>query len=253
MRTAFLVILAAALGGCGVELLATTAIQSELQAQNVQAINRQVSHAADSSARINIQQAIDTFHAENGRLPASLDELVPRYLINGVPVKPDGSSYGYDAATGKVLDSPAPSVVVPRGPTANDSQKQRQIQNAINQYGMNVGYYPPSLSALVPAYLQSVPKTDSGEDFYYNCADGTLAHPAQRNSLTAAPNRPAGVGVGGAGPMGEVMTGIGMQNQLNSMSNAGASSAGTRMRGSVGGTAGTHNQQQEQVMNNLGL
>jgi hypothetical protein len=140
----------------------------------------------------------------------------------------------------------------------------RQIQNAINQYGMAVGYYPPTLSALVPTYLQSVPKTDGGEDFYYNCSDGTLKHPAARNGLMttagaparpAAPaaNRPAGTAVGGAGPMGEVMTGVGMQNQLNSMSNAGASSAGTRMRESVGGTAGTHNQQQEQAMDNLGL
>ncbi len=253
MKIALLMPLVVLMAGCGVELLTTTAIQGELQAEQLKAMKGQVSHAADASAKINIQRAIDTYLAEKGSYPQSLSDLVPGYLPS-LPSKPDGTPYGYDATTGKVLDS---ATLAAAGPTSADQQKLQQIRNAINQYGMAVGYYPPTLSALVPTYLPAVPKTDSGEDFYYRCEDGTLMHPAQLRQPQqqfARPPMPAnsGVGAGGAGPMGEVMTGIGMQNQLGSMSNAGSSSAGSYARGKLGGITEQHNQQQEQMLNSLG-
>lgn len=53
--------------------------------------------------------------------------------------------------------------------------------------------------------------------------------------------------------MAGAVTGLGMQQQLNAMSNAGASSAGSRMRGGAQGIADTHTQQQEKTMNDMGM
>ena len=53
--------------------------------------------------------------------------------------------------------------------------------------------------------------------------------------------------------MGEVMTGMGIQNELNSMGNSGASSVGGYGRRNIRSQAGNHNQRQEQVMDDLGL
>ena len=259
------------LSGCGVELLTTTAIQSELQAEQLKAMKGQIAHAGDTTAKINIQRAIDTYQAENGRYPASLEELVPDYLAS-LPSRPDGSPYGYDPATGKVLDRALPTMA--QRPTQNDMGKINQIRTAIDQYGRATGYYPPSLDALAPTYLAVVPKTDSGEDFYFNPQDGTLLHPAQLahragygagsgQRLGRAPGqgrgqgrgagRGRGAGAGGAGPMGEVTTGIGMQQQLNSMGQSATSSAGSYARRGVRGATQQHDKKQQQAMDELGL
>ena len=65
--------------------------------------------------------------------------------------------------------------------------------------------------------------------------------------------RGGGVAVGGAGPMGEAMTGIGMSQQLDNMSNAGASSAGSRVRGAAHDLAPDTNDRTNAAMDNLGL
>jgi len=253
MKTILPAMLILALAGCGVELLTTTAIQGELQAEQATAIKRQVGAAADTTAQINIQRAIDTFQAENGKYPGSLDELVPGYLPS-LPTQPDGSPYTYDSASGKLVNGPARNAIL--GPTAGDRAKMKQITQAVNSYGMATGYYPPSLDALVPQYISAIPKTDSGENFVFHPENGALLHPAQQNQLAApAPgqsrrlNAPA---VGGAGPMGEVMTGIGMQQQLDSMSNAGTSSAAGYARGRAGRAVQQRQQQQEQALKQLG-
>lgn len=247
--------------GCGVELLTTTAIQSELQAKQAGALKRQVGNAAESTGKIRLQRAIDTYAAEKGHYPATLDELVPGHLP-ALPTHTGGAPYGYDPATGKVLDTPvsAPANQV----TANDHQKMNQIRTAIDSYGMATGYYPPSLQALVPTYLAVVPKTDSGQDFIFYPQNGALLHPVQLARQTQpgyAPARPApprqtvrsgGAGVGG-GPMAEVMTGVGVQQQLNSMSNAGANSAGGYSRRKLGNITEQRNKQQEKALNNLGF
>jgi hypothetical protein len=52
--------------------------------------------------------------------------------------------------------------------------------------------------------------------------------------------------------MGEVMTGIGVQQQLNSMSSAGTSSAGSYSRQAIGSTTDQYNQRQSQALDELG-
>ncbi|MBI2433948.1 MAG: hypothetical protein HYV26_13860 [Candidatus Hydrogenedentes bacterium] len=231
------------LSGCGVELLTTTAIQGELQAEQLKAMRGQVQRAAGTSGRINLQRALDTYKAEKGANPPSLDALVPGWIPT-LPTQEDGSPYGYDPVSGQLLTGPNAAGA------ANDQQMIQQIQAAINRYGTAVGYYPPTLDALVPAYLPSPPRTSTGQPFVYNNQNGYVGLPGSA-PLPAQAARP-GVPVG-AGPMGEAMTGIAMQNQLNSMSNAGASAAGTRMRGATRENAGDHNAMQNQVMDNLGL
>jgi len=252
MRTAVLALLVLAGAGCGVELLATTAIQAELQAENLKALQKNGERVADMSAKINLERAVKTYQAEQGRWPASFQELVPTYLPS-IPVKPDGTPYGYNPATGDILDSPMGAPLTFTEPTPGDLVKMDQIREAINSYGMRVGYYPPSLAALVPSYLNEMPKTEKGEDFLYRCEDGTLTHPAELRPASARPPAPAAPVAGGAGPMGEAVTGIGVQQQLNGMSNAGASSAGGYAREKAGGVSGGHNARQEQAMDNLGL
>lgn len=253
MRTAALVILTGLLAGCGVELLTTTAIQSELQAEQLSAMKGQISRTADTSAKINIQKAIDTFAAEKGRYPASLEELAPGWLPS-VPMRPDGQPYGYDPAAGKLLDGPAQAPAA--GPTPADRQKLNDIRAAIDRYGRATGYYPTSLAALAPTYITQVPKTDSGQDFHYDPVTGALRHPLELGQPGAAvaqpPARPM-AGAGAAGPMGEVVTGMGVQNQLNSMGQSATSAAGGYARRGVDGATQDHNATQNQVMDNLGL
>jgi type II secretory pathway pseudopilin PulG len=240
------VLVSLALTGCGVELLTTTAIQGELQAQQLQAMRGQVQGAADSTGRINLERAIRTYQADAGVWPPSLEVLVPNF-IPALPVKSDGTPYGYDPATGQLSDAPA------GGPAPQDLQTMAAIRNAINQYGTETGYYPANLDQLYPNYLVSPPRTASGEPFLYDNQTGAVTHPH--------PAQPAGVqrpqaptaGMGGAGPMGEVMTGMGVQQQLNSMGQSGANAAGGYARQSVGGITSGHNQQQNQAMDDLGL
>ncbi len=261
MRTALIIALAGILAGCGgVELLTATAIHSELQAQNLQAVRSQTAMVGESMGKTNLQKAIETYQAEKGQYPQTLDELAPGW-IPAIPKHADGSPYGYDPVMGRISDHPA---AVPAGPTSNDTQKIAQIRAAIDRYGQAVGYYPPSLEALVPAYLAALPKTDSGQDFNFNPQDGALSSPSPtasaspQQAVAPAPRpqpRTPAVGGVGAGPMGEVMTGIGIQNELNRGGGGGAAvdSAGSYSRRKIGNTTGNYGQQQEKTMDNLGL
>jgi hypothetical protein len=246
-----IVLLAAALilPGCGVELLTATTVQSELQAQQMSAMKRQVQNAAGQSGRINLEKAINTYRAEKGSLPPSLDALVPDYLP-AVPAKPDGGAWGYDPATGRLLDQPRDTA----GPAPADYRLIERIKTAIAQYGTATGYYPPALDALVPDYLPEPPRTAAGEPFLYNNQNGHVAHPRahQRQAGNTAPpmNRAPAAG---AGPMGEVIAGMGMQQELNNMRHGGSSAAGTRMRQQSRGAGRNRNSQIDETINNLGL
>lgn len=93
-----------------------------------------------------------------------------------------------------------------------DAANQERIYQAVQSYGRQMGYYPPSLEALVPTYLESVPVTSMGEAFTYSAQTGVVGAPSsapqEKKARGSAP-------VGGAGPMGEVMTGISIQEELN--------------------------------------
>lgn len=245
MRDLGMLVIALLLSGCAVELLTSTAIRSDLEAEQLKAMKGQVQRAAGTTGQVNLRRAIDIYRAEKGVNPPSLESLVPDFMP-AVPTQTDGSAYGYNPATGAITEGPAASGA------ALDQQTIQQIQAAIQKYGMASGFYPPTLDALVPAYLPTPPRTSTGAPFLYNNQNGVVSVPGQAVA-GAAPRQGGGVPMGG-GPMGEAMTGIAMQNQLNSMSNAGSASAGTHMRESVReGNVGTHDDMQNKVMDNLGL
>ncbi len=254
MKLFAMALLAAVLvSGCGVELLTTTAIQGDLQAKQMQAMKGQVQRVSNQTGRISLEHAIQVYKAEKGSNPATLDELVPNYVPT-MPKHADGTPYGYDAATGAVLDGPVAPAAAAGAVTAQDLQAMQDIRNAINRYGTAVGYYPGTLDALYPTYLSKPPRTSSGEPFLYNNQNGAVAHPRQAASAAPAASAPRpGVGVAGAGPMGEVMTGVGMSQQLDNMSNSGASSAQGYMNRSLQQSTGGRNDQQNKAMDQLGL
>lgn len=248
------------IAGCGAELLTTTAIQGELQAEQLKAMKGQVGQASETTAKINIQRAIDTYQAEKGSYPPTLDALVPDFLPS-LPHKADGSPFGYDAASGRVLDDSAslqpPSMPAIGAPTPADYQKLQTVQMAIARYAQQKGAYPASLETLVPSYLLILPKTDAGQNLNYSPQTGTVSLPGQAGKSPAiVAGTPAGRSmgvVGGSGPMGEVMTGIAVQNQLNSMNNSGVSSAGGYARQRASSSTQQHNRQQEKALNDLGM
>jgi hypothetical protein len=246
MRSVLTGLLVIMLSGCGVEVLTATAVQGELQAQQMTAMKRQIGNAAGTSGRINLEKAISTYQAEKGVNPPSLEVLVPEFLP-ALPAKADGTPYGYDPTTGKLVDGVA-SVA---GPSQQDYETIQLIQAAIQQFGTDTGYYPGKLDDLYPNYLASLPRTSAGESFNYNNQTGAVSHPHQAQ---AAPRpAPQAGAAGGAGPMGEAMTGIGMSQQLDSMNQSGSSNAGSYARDKIGGAANTHNDQQNKAMDNLGL
>ena len=161
---------------------------------------------------------------------------------------------GYARSTGK------PGVVlVTSGPGATNAVTglvdalMEQIRNAMHRHGTATGYYPVSLDALVPRYLDSPPRTSAGEEFIYNNQNGELRHPRENMRISAQPQRRGGMAVGGAGPMGEAMTGIGVMNELNRMNQSGTSSAGSRARGSAHDISNAQNDRTSQAMDELGL
>lgn len=247
------------LAGCGLELLGVTAIRGEMETESLKVLKNQMDHAQNTTSDLQLEHTIQAYYAETGQYPPSLEALVPAWLPN-VPTKPDGMPYGYNPATGQLLDGPMP---VARQPGDGDAQKMAQIQNAITQYGMATGFYPETLQSLVPQYLASVPKTASGQDFVYNMQDGGLYHPnpaalQQHAPYAGNPNQPsqprrATPGVAGGGPMGEVMTGIAIQQELNSMSNAGSSAAGSRVRHNAKNLGQNRDQQVNKQIQDLGL
>ena len=241
-------------------MLASTAIQGELQAEQLGTLTKQLDAAKGLKSDTEVNQAVQAYAAEHGSYPASLEVLVPDYFTS-VPTQPDGTPYAYDPATGRVGDGSAGAMpATPAATSGSNSERIAQIRGAINKYGTAVGYYPPSLQALVPQYLPSVPKAVNGQDFIYYPENGALIEPqggaptqpmpVGGNLQTPATRRPAG---GAGGPMGEVMTGIGIQSELNSMSNAGSSAAGSRMRSGARDAGQGQTQRQEQAMDDLGL
>lgn len=233
------------ISGCGVELLTTTAIRGELDAQQAKSAARQLDYVKDKVGSLQFDQAVQAYRAEHGVNPPSLEALVPKYLAQ-VPKQPDGSPFYYDPATGRLSAAP------PTGITQADREMMSAIHTAINAYGTATGYYPPTLDDLYPRYLSQPPRTAEGQHFTYNNQNGQVTHPAQQAGARS-PAPAARPGGGGAGPMGEVMTGIGIQQELGRMSTGGASAAQSRARGGADDVSDQHTQRQMDVMNQLGL
>ena len=248
MKTVFTGVLVVLLAGCGAEVLTTTAIRGELEVQQIKAIEGQLNSAASVTGRINIERAIQTYLAEKGEFPPSLEALVPDWLPQ-LPMQSDGTPYGYDPGSGRLVEA----AVAAQLPTPEDYALMEEINAAIHQYGTATGYYPANLDTLAPQYLAEAPRTSLGEEFTYNNQNGSLEHPRKNMRISAQPQRGGGMAVGGGGPMGEAMTSIGVMNELNSMNQSGTSSAGSNMRGSARDVSNNQQDRTNQAMDDLGL
>lgn len=245
MRYVVLTVIAASLSGCLLELLSTTAIQSDLQAKQATAAKNTLNQVTNETGQVHLQRAVDLYHADKAGYPESLNQLVPNY-IDAIPERADGGAFGYNPVTGRVLKDDA-------GPAPADYLMMEQIDEAIVAYGHATGYYPPELDALTQAgYLNVLPRTAEGEPFLYDNQNGAVTHPDARR---ATPTRRPGGGLpaGGGGPLGETMTGVAIQQELNSNSNAGTSAAGTRGRAGAHDAGATQNERHEKALDDLGL
>ena len=70
---------------------------------------------------------------------------------------------------------------------AKDSAARIEIQSAINAYVGEKGTNPPSLEALVPGFLKSVPVQSDGQPYYYDWATATFSDsPLDTGPVTSA-------------------------------------------------------------------
>lgn len=229
------------LSGCLLDVLMGTAVQGELQAQNASAAQNALNSVKEDKARMELQRAIDAYYADKGTYPPSLDVLG----FNPVPTHPDGSNFGYNPVTGQLLDSDA-------GPTPADYLLMQDISEAINAYGTASGYYPPTLDTLAETgYLPEPPRTEAGQEFNYNNQNGVFTHPLDGHVSAARPGRTPAAGAGG--PMGEAMTGIAIQEELNSQSNAGASAGRSVGAAGINRATQSQNDRQQKALEDLGL
>ena len=124
----------------------------------------------------------------------------------------------------------------------NEAEALHALRMAIVRYFTKNRAYPPSLHALVPDFIPDIPRSMSGQPYYYDPRNGGVYRP-----LPQAQRRR------GVGPMGEALTGIGMQQELNRMNQSGTNAARGRARRGVGGVADDRSQHQNRAMDELGL
>lgn len=262
-RTLPLLALPLVAAGCGLELLGATAIQSGLQAENAKTLKGTLDYVQGTTDRLGFDQAVSAYRAEKGSNPPSVDAMIREGYLASAPLQPDGSPYGYDPATGQLIEgamaSAAPEAPAAAAITPEDREALQKLKAAVLDYWTSKKVYPSSLYALAPEFLDSIPATSSGQAFVYDPQTARVYHPAELAPQPGAMHTPqTGSGAqrpaaGYGGPMGEAMTGIGIQQELNGMGSAGAAAAGSRARGNVGGVGLGHDAQQQQVMDNLGL
>lgn len=92
---------------------------------------------------------------------------------------------------------------------AMDAENLGGIQEAVQAYAAATGYYPRSLAALVPDYLEAVPTTYDGQAFTYNPQTSAVGLPGKTASI---PRESSGSGIT---PMVDAFTGLSVQNELN--------------------------------------
>jgi hypothetical protein len=282
------------MSGCGLELLAGTAIQGTLQKEAASSAKDTIDYAQDTTSRMSIEQAINAYAAEMGEYPESLDVLVPEWLPR-IPKKADGTEFGYDPETGVLLDGPVeptapgataeaapePSLLDPVPLQESNQERLLRIHEAITKYTAEKGKYPTSLWALVPDYLPEYIKTKDGQDFNYDRATGIVSTPPplpepleaeqptagsldsydqyqqpqqiQQRERQQLQQRQRRAPAAGGGPLGEVITGIGIQEELNrSFGGGGASSAARQhMRNRTNETVNQRNRRQEEALREL--
>ena len=103
MRHALAIAIVALLAGCGAEVAMTAATQGVAAAQGAQSALGQMDAATAQLAKTKIEQALKHYKVTTGNFPESLDDLVPDYLPI-MSFQKDGSTFGYDPATGKLTN-----------------------------------------------------------------------------------------------------------------------------------------------------
>ena len=71
-------------------------------ADYVGALGKAQKSAQKTLSTVGLDQAIKTFHTEEGRLPKDLNELVSKGTISQIPSPPRGMKYDYDSTTGVI-------------------------------------------------------------------------------------------------------------------------------------------------------
>lgn len=229
------------LSGCLADVLMTTAVTGELQAKQLAAGKKQIEQAKEMTAETQITQAIRLYQAEKGKLPPSLESLVPEFLPS-VPTRPDGQPYGYEPSTGQLLEHPSAGQL-----NAEDWAALDKARAAVQQYGADTTWYPSTLADLVPKYLPALPTTHDGRAFVYDNQTGQVYPPEQATAVPrqASPTYTA--------PTAEMATGMGVQQQLNSMGQSGVNAAGTRSRQNIDNISTSYGNKQMQAADQLGL
>ncbi len=244
MRAIMVTLACALLTGCGLDVLTSTAITGELQRENVERLTETTDAVEQQTARWQVNQAIAAYRAEKGENPPSLEALIPEFLAE-VPKGPDGEPLAYDPATGSVGEDTQAQ--------ADDRQTMEEIYQAINRYGRQTGYYPPSLDALAPNYLSEPPRTTDGREFLYNPQTGAVAHPDAVRQQAPQHQRQQQRRPDGVSPMVDGMTGLGAQQELQRQRHSGTSAAGSYGRGAIDRTQDQYNQRQQEALDQLGF
>lgn len=90
------------------ELLAVVTILGIIAAiivPRVQVSNDKANEKVNSHNIATMNAAIERYYVDNTSWPASLTDLAPTYLPDGVPAHPLGKTYGIDATTHRVTES----------------------------------------------------------------------------------------------------------------------------------------------------
>ena len=71
-------------------------------ADYVGAIGKAQKSAQKTIGALGLDQALKTFYAEEGRYPATLEEMVSKGTLPSVPTPPPGMKYDYDSKAGTI-------------------------------------------------------------------------------------------------------------------------------------------------------
>lgn len=215
--------------GCGAsETVVVSGIAATNAKNQVKALNNIEFKANADAAANRVRETVALFEASTGFLPTSLQELVDKGYMTALPPLPEGIEFRYDRITGVVSTGPADAASRP----VHEEPVVEQTQ------------YMKGFATHVGNRRSPAPRTGTRN----------TAGRGRRSPGAVQRSRPRGrAGGAGAGPMGEVMTGIGVQNELNSMSTGGSSSASGYARHGIGQRTDNYSRRQEQVLRETGF
>ena len=224
--------------GCGVsETVVVSGIAATNAKNQVEALNGIQFKANADVASNRVRESIALYQASTGFLPVSLQDLIDKGYLPALPALPEGLEFRYDRITGTVSTGPATAPApTPAAPVAEGLiVQQTEFLTGLAPHIKDGRFVAPKGSNQGAAGAQQQQNRQQ-----------PTSVPQQRRSR-------GGGGFGGGGPMGEVMTGMGIQNELNSMSSAGSSSASSYARHGIGQKTNNYSQRQEQMLKDTGF